>query len=536
MSKIKSEVEHVIWNHWQRMIYERWNYMSQIQVNNLTFYYDGGEDVIFKNASFSIDTNWKLGLLGRNGKGKTTLFKLLMDQLEYSGVISKSIRFDYFPYQIKEEDLLKDVIDFCEVYKPGYELWRLICELDHLSMKEEVLYRPFCTLSHGERTKVMLALLFSSDNEFLLIDEPTNHLDQESRDIMKTYLEKKRGYILVSHDRDLLDACIDHVLVLNRYTIEVQSGNFSSWWENKNRKDAFLLAENEKHSKEIAVLKKAAERTRNWADKNEQTKIGFDAIKEHDRNISTRAYIGAKTKKMQSRVKQMEKRIDREILEKENLLVDIETPIELKMFPQQYFKEVLVQARNYGISYKNQNKQVFEDFNFTLHQGERVFLHGKNGCGKSSFLKAILKSNNIEQESISNNMIESGLLTVASGLKISYVNQDTTHLKGSIVKFCEDRDLQDSLFFAVLRQMGLERSQFYKTMETYSEGQKKKILLAASLVTPAHLYLWDEPLNYIDLFSRIQVENLILKSKPSMIVVEHDSQFRDNVATRIVEM
>lgn len=101
-------------------------------------------------------------------------------------------------------------------------------------------------------------------------------------------------------------------------------------------------------------------------------KIGFDAIKEHDRNISTRAYIGAKTK-MQSRVKQMEKRIDREILEKENLLVDIETPIELKMFPQQYFKEVLVQARNYGISYKNQNKQVFEDFNFTLHQGERVF-------------------------------------------------------------------------------------------------------------------------------------------------------------------
>ena len=80
---MKSEVERVIWNHWQRMIYERWNYMSQNHVNNLTFYYDGGEDVIFKNASFSIDTNWKLGLLGRNGKGKTTLFKLLMDQLEY---------------------------------------------------------------------------------------------------------------------------------------------------------------------------------------------------------------------------------------------------------------------------------------------------------------------------------------------------------------------------------------------------------------------------------------------------------------------
>ena len=86
----------------------------------------------------------------------------------------------------------------------------------------------------------------------------------------------------MSHDRDLLDACIDHVLVLNRKTIEVQSGNFSSWWENKTRKDAFSLAENEKHKKEIGKLKKASRHVRQWADQNEQTKIGFDPIVEHD--------------------------------------------------------------------------------------------------------------------------------------------------------------------------------------------------------------------------------------------------------------
>ena len=120
--------------------------------------------------------------------------------------------------------------------------------------------------------------MFSGENDFLLIDEPTNHLDQETRENVKQYLSAKKGFILVSHDRDLLDACVDHVLVLNRQTIEVQSGNFSSWWENKQRRDSFVKAENEKHLKEIGKLKQASERCAAWADKNEGTKIGFDPV------------------------------------------------------------------------------------------------------------------------------------------------------------------------------------------------------------------------------------------------------------------
>ena len=114
----------------------------------------------------------------------------------------------------------------------------------------------------------MLAVLFAGDNDFLLIDEPTNHLDHEARQIVKKYLADKKGFILVSHDRDLLDACIDHVLVLNRKSIEIQSGNFSSWWENKMRKDTFLQMENEKHLRQIGQLKRAASgnsaRSVNW--------------------------------------------------------------------------------------------------------------------------------------------------------------------------------------------------------------------------------------------------------------------------------
>jgi len=217
--------------------------------------------IIFEHVSFSIDTNWKLGFIGRNGKGKTTFLNILMGKYEYTGSITTSTVFDYFPYVLRGDQMQRPAAEFMEELKPTVELWRVICELDLLKVDAEVLYRPFESLSHGERTKVMLAVLFSGDNDFLLIDEPTNHLDQEARELVKEYLRGKKGFILVSHDRDLLDACIDHVLVLNRKSIEVQRGNFSGWWENKARQDAFAQAENEKHLREISKLKKAVDQT-----------------------------------------------------------------------------------------------------------------------------------------------------------------------------------------------------------------------------------------------------------------------------------
>ena len=111
---------------------------------------------------------------------------------------------------------------------------------------------------------MMLAVLFSGENDFLLIDEPTNHLDRESRETVKAYLGRKKGFILVSHDRDLLDACIDHVLVLNRSSIEVQSGNFSSWMENFQRQQGFELARNERLKKDIKRLTESARQKFQW--------------------------------------------------------------------------------------------------------------------------------------------------------------------------------------------------------------------------------------------------------------------------------
>lgn len=526
--------------------------MAQINVTNLTFYYEGSFDPVFENVSFSVDTDWKLGFIGRNGKGKTTFLRLLMGKYEYIGSISGPAVFDYFPYEVNPAQQKQCAAEFLDELKPGCELWRVLIEMERLDASAELLYRPFETLSHGERTKIFLALLFSGENDFALIDEPTNHLDQEAREVVKHYLQDKKGFILVSHDRDVLDACVDHVLVLNRQTIEVQAGNFSSWQQNKERMDQFVQAENEKHLREIASLKKAADRCSRWAEQNETTKIGFDPAKEPDRFKGTRAYIGEKTRKMQARVKSFEYRMDREIQEKEGLLQDLETPAQLKLMPMRFHKDRLIFARDLYAGYPEQERPVLENLQFELMQGERIFLHGKNGCGKSTLIKAILQQaaqkntfSDSRTPAASQTMlpsgnscvkIYSGTLEAASGLVISYINQDTGFLQGSLTQFCEDQKLDKSLFFALLRQLDLEREQFSKNMEEFSEGQKKKVLIAASLQTPAHLYIWDEPLNFIDVFSRMQIEALILKYRPTMLLVDHDVRFRENIATRVVEI
>ena len=509
--------------------------MAQINVNNLTFAYEGSFDNVFENTSFSIDTNWRLGFVGRNGKGKTTFLNLLLGKYEYEGSISTNMFFDYFPYMVNPEELTKTADELMESWKPGVENWRVMCELPELSIDADLLYRPFGTLSFGERTKIMLAILFSGDNDFLLIDEPTNHLDKEAREIVKSYLKKKKGFILVSHDRDVLDACIDHVLVLNRASIEVQAGNFSSWWENKEKADINARAENEKHLKEIGKLEAAADRAGRWAEKSENTKIGFDPIKERDRSKDTRGYIGAKTKKMQKRVKSYEGRISREIEEKEGLLNDIEEVADLKLMPLKYHKERLIYGREYSLKYMDADACVFNGITFEINNGDRVVIDGENGSGKSSLIKAILDANrgmvdeNVTYEG-------DGNLEVPKNLTISYINQDTSHLKGFLKDYCESQALDYTLLLSLLRQLDFERVQFVKPMEQYSEGQKKKVLIAASLLTSAHLYIWDEPLNYIDVFTRMQIEKLIETYKPTMLLVEHDVRFKEKMATKLIRL
>lgn len=508
--------------------------MSQISVNNLSFYYEGSYDNIFEDVSFQIDTNWRLGFIARNGKGKTTFLKLLMGSYEYKGSINASVIFDYFPFEIKDKN--KNTIDVIEEIDPDYEFWKICRELNYLKVNTEIFYRPFFTLSNGEQTKVLMALLFTRENHFLLIDEPTNHLDMESREILKKYLNTKKGFILVSHDRNFMDGCVNHVLVINKTNIEVQQGNFSSWWENKRKQDTYELAENERLKKDIKRLTESARKTKQRADNIESTKIGAKSEK-YEKSINTRAYIGEKSRKMQMQRKNLERRQEKELEEKSGLLKNIEEVSDLKLFPLKHYKEKLVIVEDCAIAYSENNLTV-SSVNFEVQRGERVFLQGKNGCGKSSIIKAILQQAGAKEFLNENSqlILKQGKIELPNEIMISYCSQDTSMLCGTIKEYAAQNKIDETLFMALLRKLDFSRVQFEKRIEDYSGGQKKKVLLAGSLCKQAHLYIWDEPLNFIDVFSRMQIEELILKFKPTMILVEHDKTFIEHTATKIIEL
>ena len=488
--------------------------MALIQVENLTFSYPSSYDAIFENVSFQIDTDWKLGFVGRNGRGKTTFLNLLLGNYDYQGTIRTSVQFDYFPYPVSHPQ--RHTQQILEEICPLAQSWELLRELSSLHVRRDVLDRPFSALSNGEQTKVLLAVLFLNPGHFLLIDEPTNHLDAEARALVSAYLKRKKGFILVSHDRQFLDGCVDHILSINRANIEVQSGNFSSWLANFQRQQDFELAQNAKLERSIEALQKAEKRTGSWSAKTEAAKFGSGPV--------DRGYIGHKAAKMMKRSKTIEARRQKAISEKSGLLKNREQIEELKLFPLRHHSDTLLTVSQLVPVYAGW--AVCEPLSFSIRQGERIVLSGGNGSGKSSLLK-LLTGQALDYQ---------GSFSMASGIQLSYVPQDTSCLRGPLAAYAEHRQIEESLFQTVLHQLGFSAVQFQKNMEDLSAGQKKKVLLAASLCQQAHLYIWDEPLNYIDFYSRIQIEDLILEYKPTMLLVEHDLSFREKIATKTIPL
>ncbi|MBU5439524.1 Lsa family ABC-F type ribosomal protection protein [Tissierella sp. MSJ-40] len=492
--------------------------MSLINITNLTFFYEGSYDTIFENVSFQIDTDWKLGFTGRNGRGKTTFLNLLLGKYEYKGNISANVTFEYFPYEVQEQEFF--TIDIIREISPNSMDWEIMKELSLLDVDDDVLYRQFYTLSKGEQTKALLAAMFLKENSFLLIDEPTNHLDTEARKKLSNYLRKKKGFILVSHDRSFLDNCIDHVLAINKTNIEIQKGNFSSWWRNKELQDRFELAENEKLKRDINRLSGSAKRTSAWSDRVESSKYGTT----NSGSKLDKGYVGHKAAKMMKRAKNIESRQQDMIEEKSKLLKNIESNERLKIAPLTFHDNMIVKLTDVSIYYDD--RIVCEGVNFTVEQGERIAIQGKNGSGKSSILKLICGED----------IPHDGIVRKNSQLIISYVSQDTSDLYGSLSEYAYKHCIEESLFKSILRKLDFSREQFEKNMEDFSGGQKKKVLIAKSLCEQAHLYIWDEPLNFIDVISRMQIEKLLLEYQPTILFVEHDYAFCENVATKIIKL
>lgn len=484
--------------------------MSMIQVEHLSFSYDSQQEMLFDDVSFSMDTDWKLGLVGRNGRGKTTFLSLLMKKYPYQGKIHSSVSFDYFPFVVEDKE--QWTIDVVRSIYPLVEDWQIQRELSYLQVEDDVLWREFSTLSQGEQTKVLLAILFLKPGNFLLIDEPTNHLDAKARVVLMNYLQRKKGFILVSHDRKVLDGCIDHILAINRHTIEVQSGNYSSWFVRFETQQEKEMQEDKRLRKDIRRLKSSALRTSIWSDKVEASKIG----------AADKGFVGHKSAKMMKRSKNIAKRQQAAIEQKEDLLKNVEEMESLQMKPLLHPASVLVSFDEVCPLYDG--RIVGKPQSFQIEKGQRVFLDGKNGCGKSSLLKLLVDPKRVHN----------GKIDCASNLIISYVSQDTSFLQGTLTQYAKQYDIDETLYKTLLRKMGFERWLFDQEIQSYSDGQKKKVMLARSLCEQAHLYIWDEPLNFIDIYTRMQIEKMILSSQATMLIVEHDIAFRENVATKVV--
>ena len=457
--------------------------MGSIKISNVSFRYEDSSNNIFNNLNLDLDSSWKLGLVGRNGRGKTTFLNLLQGKLVGRGEIQTKLNFSYYPIRIKDPANitlyeLQDQIMF--------EQWKLERELNLMHVDSNLIWQSFNTLSGGEQTKILLALSFIDENSFPLIDEPTNHLDEESRQEICKYLTKHhKGYIVVSHDRNFLNQVTDHVLAIENTEIHLYQGNYATYEQIKEARDEFNREKNEKIAGEIKNLHNQKEQFYHWAQKIEARKnLGQKTQYILNRRARVnKAAIGHAAAKMMKKSITRRNRMDKKIEEKEGLMVNIEDIPKLTM-----------------------------NFQSNYH---------------SAFLKFLL--NKVSANS-------NGRCELTNGLRISYLPQDLTIYQGSLKNFALHQKLSYEDLLNILKKMGFPHTNFNVPIEEMSMGQQKRIALAKSLLEPADLYLWDEPANYLDVFNQDQLINLLQEVKPAMLLIDHDQYFIEQVADERIKL
>ena len=530
--------------------------MSTIICRRLTFGYPGAEGNVFDDLDLVIDTQWRSALSGRNGRGKTTLLRLIQGELEPDrGAIERSQRTAYFPGAVvhpdaEVRDVVKDAVgpfrqweakmddllengseDALEAYGElldayqeagGYAVESGIeAELASLGIGETYWERPFSSLSGGEQTRCLLASLFVPSSSsgpdtstFALIDEPTNHLDRDGRRFLADYLRAKAGFLLVSHDRAFLDACCDHVVALNPDTVEVERTSFSAWRERFRQRLARQRAENAALKQEIARLGQVATDRRAGALKRESEK-GAHVDK---------GFISARAKRQMRKAVSAERRAENAAEERRQTLVDMEKDRRLALPDSGRKTGSLVVANDLGLW--RGDMAVFAKVSFTVAPGDRVAIVGPNGCGKTSLLDQIEAQKHRH----------TGTLHRPGHVAVARTFQHPQWTSGLLRDHLQDAGIDESRFRQVMAVLGVRGGVLDGRIGDLSHGQQKKIDLARSFLASADLLLWDEPLNFIDIDAREQIEDVLLADQPTVVFVEHDAAFVERVATQIVDL
>ena len=523
--------------------------MSTICFNSVTFYYSDSPEKIFDDLTLNIDSHWSLGLIGRNGRGKSTLLNLINKKIfPVQGEIVSDLNTFYFPFipdnieqttfnvikeniapygiwelQMKElskaadEKSISEFGEILEMYRSasGYEIDAMIeKEFTEIGMDCSLLKRDFSSLSGGEQTRALIVSLFLKKDSYPLLDEPTDHLDMKGRLILGDYLSRKKGFILTTHDRYFMDTCVDHILSVNKSDVRINAGNYTQWKYNMQTEEEFERRKSENLKRQVRSLELSAKKRRGWAVTKEKEKTGaYD-----------KGYIGHKSAKQMKRALSIELRINNKLEEKRSLMKNAEDERKLKIIPDKINKDKLISVEKASLSFEE--KKVFEDFSIEVYNSERVALTGDNGCGKSSLIKAIKKELCLDQ----------GTVYIPRSIKIYYSGQIPLWKSGMLRDHLKEENTDETKFRSILGVMGAWGEIFERPLETFSKGELKKVELCKSFMSPGSLLIWDEPLNYLDVMSREQLEEVILEFEPNMLFTEHDRAFVENVATRVVTM
>jgi len=524
----------------------------KVVISNMSFYYSDHYNTIFENVNLILDTDWSLGLIGRNGRGKSTFLNLLMGKLvPVSGKISMEvISMEYFPYKVNEkydktidvikenigglktiEDIMEEIIatndesrynvysDMQEKYAElsGYEMKaRILKEMADMNLDEKLAYRDFRTLSGGEKTRMMIIVLFLRKSSFVLLDEPTNHLDIDGKEMVAEYLKKKKGYIVVSHDRDFLDKVTNHIMSINKTDINIEKGNYSTWRKNMDMVEEYEIKTRDKLEREIKQLERRSKQTRKWASVGNTQKYAFKC---NSRSNGCRSYM--------HQAKKSEGNILENIDTKKKLLLNYEEAKDLQIIQNQIVDdECLIKAGKTCFAYPN-SRIIIKDLNVKIHHGDRIWIKGNNGVGKSTLLK--LLSGELETDK---------KIEYAEGVKISVSSQETLWASDFINERFETKEKENQLqlFLSFCDMFDLPDNFLTRPLETYSSVELKKVDIARTLSEGNDILFFDEPLNFMDVFFREQLERAILEYEPTIVFVEHDSRFGSNVSNRVIEV
>lgn len=513
-----------------------------LEIKNLSI--SIGKKEIISNESLGIGDGSKVGLIGRNGVGKTTLLKAILKKIDYAGEINFNGKAAYFSQHIelehsktakevleesakihhqndfeKEIKKIESLLATPEVYEDHERLNKLTEEyvylqnklqehnntkptskiksvISTLEIKEEWLSKKINLLSTGQRAIIALAQILSSQADLLLLDEPTNHLDFKRLNILQDYLKKFKGtVIIVTHDRYFLDQVCDSILKIENSKWIKYNGNYTAYVKTR---ELNYLAQQKAYELEQEYLAN---------EKDKIARIGKSPLK---------------VKQGKYREKLLERR---EVIEKPDL---DKTRFEANIEATPIHANIIFELENLSIGY-DKNKPLISNINYKLAVGERVVLIGENGIGKSTLFKTI-------EGRI---LPLAGKVNLHSQAKIGYIDQELKDLKNDSTLYEEIYSLlQDNYKTRQHLSIGgfLTNEEVNKSISKLSLGEKARLNLIKMLIEKPNLLLLDEPTNHMDLDAREILEKAFLNYKGTILAVSHDKYFIEKIAQRVIKV